>query len=277
MKVDNALTQSHMLNYPADAARILEQVSADHVAALFSELPAKAGAAVMACMLPDKAMTCLQAMSAVQAAKLMSELPISYAVRVYRLMSVQIRDDISAHLSERNRKQIQRNLKYPTNSAGALLDPVVDMLPAEVTVAGALRAIERFKNTVNCDIYVIDESQRLVGLIDIGKLLKSNHRLRLKDIMNRKPRRISAFAKANTLLSHPGWETRRSLPVVDRDSTLVGSLEYSRLREHLGVVEEAKSPDTVDSLMSFVGLYWLTVAQLIDSVFSIAGSTKGER
>ena len=216
-------------------------------------------------------------MAAVSAAKQIAELPVPYAVRLYRLMSVQRRDEIFSHLSDTNRKHIQRFLKYPTASAGLLLDPVVDMLPAEVTVAGAIRAIERYKRSVGCNLYVIDEAQHLVGVVEIGTLLKSNRHLRLRDIMNKKTYRISSFAKADTLLAHPGWAMRHSLPVVDRDNTLVGTLEYNRLQDEFGGIEEATTPDSLDSLLSFAGLYWLTVAQLIDSVFSLATPNKGER
>lgn len=277
MRADNSLTREYLLTYPVDSARILEQVSAEHVAALFSELPVKTGANVMAAMLPNKAMLCLQAMPAQNAAKLMSELPVTYTVRIYRLMPVVVRDAIFTHLAERSKKHIRRYLKYPSTTAGALLDPVVDMLPAEVTVAGAIRAVERFRSAASCDIYIVDEAQHLVGMIEIGKLLKSSRHLMLRDIMFRKTRSISAFAKADKLLKHPGWLVRRQLPVVDRDNTLVGVLDYRHLKDSLGMVEETAPPDAVASLLSFAGLYWLTVAQLVDSVFTLAGASKGER
>jgi hypothetical protein len=114
-------------------------------------------------------------------------------------------------------------------------------------------------------------------MIELGKLLKARHHLMLKDIMFRKTRSISAYARADKLLKHPGWTVRRRLPVVDRDNTLVGALDYRHLKDALGVNEENVPPDAVSSLLSFAGLYWLTVAQLIDSVFVIAGSGRGER
>ncbi len=277
MRADNPLTREYLLSYPGDAARILEQVSAEHVAALFIELPQKTSAAVMASMLPATVMLCLQAMDAVTAAKLITELPVPYAVRVYRLLPITVRDEIFSHLAERNHKRIRRYLKFPAASAGALLDPNVDMLPAELSVSGAIRAIERYKSAVGCDIYVIDGAQRLVGMVDVGKLLKANHSLKLKDIMVRKTRSISAYAKVDTLLKHTGWSLHRSLPVVDRDNTLVGALAYLRVKDSLGIIEETAPPDAMASLLSFAGLYWLTVAQLIDSVFTIAGVNKGER
>lgn len=277
MRADNPLTREYLLSYPGDAARILEQVSAEHVAALFNELPLKTSAAVMVTMLPGTVTHCLQAMNAATAAKLINELPSPFAVRVYRLLPVTVRDEIFVHLSERSRKRIRRYLKFPAASAGALLDPNVDMLPAELSVSGAIRAIERYKSAVGCDIYVIDGAQRLVGMVDVGKLLKANRSLRLKDIMVRKTRSISAYAKVDTLLKHPGWSVRRSLPVVDRDNTLVGALAYLRVKDSLGDIEETAPPDAMASLLSFAGLYWFTVAQLIDSVFAITGVNKGGR
>lgn len=277
MRADNALTSEYLLTYPVDSARILEQLSAEHAAAFFDELPVKTSAGIMTAMTPNKTMLCLKAMPVQKAAKLMSELPVTYTVRIYRLMPAAVRDEIFSQLSERSKKHIRRYLKYPSTTAGALLDPVVDMLPADVTVAGAIRAVERFRSVAGCDIYIVDESQRLVGMIEIGKLLKSSHHLMLKDIMFRKTRSISAFAKADRLLKHPGWTVRRQLPVVDRDNTLVGVLDYRHLKDSLGEVEETVAPDAVTSLLSFAGLYWLTVAQLLDSVFALAGSSKGER
>lgn len=275
MRVDNPLTREYLLNYPMDAARNLEQVSVEHVAAFFSELPVKTAATVMAAMLPNQATDCLQTMAAVSAAKVLAELPVTFAVRVYRLMSTEKRIEIFTLLSDRSRKHIQRYLKFPSVSVGAMLDPVVDMLPADVTVSGAIRYIERLKHAVNCEIYVIDETQRLVGMIEIGKLLKSGHHLKLKNIMNRKTQRVSAFARAETVVTHPGWVTRRSLPVVDRDNTLVGILEFNRLRDSLGEIQQPGSPDNVEGLLSFAGFYWLTVAQLLDSLFGIARSKGG--
>ncbi len=278
MKVDNQLTREYLLTYPADAARILEQISPEHVTAFFSELSPQTGATVMAAMLPDKATGFIQTMTAEAAAKLLSELPVSFSVRVFRLLSAEKRDEVSAFLSDKTRKHIYRFLKYPAESVGALLDPVIDMLPENITVAAALRSIDRLKHPVCCEIYIIDEAQHLVGTIELGKLLKSNHQVRLRDIMTRKTRRVSAYASAKTLLDHQGWLTRRRLPVVDRDNTLLGVLEHSRLQAAFadsGV--DTESSDPVDNAMSIAGLYWLTMAQLMSSVFSISRPEKESR
>lgn len=277
MKIDNPLTREFLLQYPVDAARALEQVSADHVAALFSELPVQRGSSVMASMLPERAAACLGVMPAVSAAKLLTELPAASAARVYRLLDTTKQDELSAHLSEKTRMLIHRYLAHPPQSAGALLDAAVDMLPDNITVAEAMHRIERLDDAIAAEIYIIDDAHHLVGMIELGKLLVSNHHARLRDIMNRKTQPLSAHASGETLLAHPAWAKRRRLPVVERDNTLVGVLNHSDLMDSMGGVETSGSRDPLENLLSLAGLYWLSVAQLLDGLLNSAGSGKRGR
>lgn len=277
MKVDNQLSREFLISYSAEAARALEEVSVDHVAALFSELPPQTAAPVMVSMLPDMAAACLGVLPDMSAAKLVTELPGPSAARIYRLLPHEKQDEISSHLPDKIRSRIRRHLEYPPTSAGALLDPGIDMLPDNVTVAEAIRRIERLDHPASCEIYIINEAHQLVGMIDLGSLLTSNHQARLRDIMNRKTQPISTHATAGTLLSHPGWVSRRRLPVVERDNTLAGALDYGYLRDSVGDREGISSRDPLENLLSLASLYWLSMAQLLDGVLSIARPAKGER
>jgi magnesium transporter len=277
VKVDNPLSQEFLLSYPREAARVLEKVSTEHVVALFAELPALTSAPVVAFMLPEIASACLGQMTVSSAAKLITELPISPAAHIYRLLAKEKQDEVTAQLTEKTRKRIQRYLQYPAQSAGALLDPKIDTLPENVTVAEAIHRIEHLGRTVSCEIYVTDDTHHLVGMIDVGKLLTSSHHARMRDVMNRKSQSVFTQASAETLLSHPGWRTRRRLPVVERDNTLVGALDYNRLHDSVGEMGTASSRDPLENLLSLAGLYWLSLAQLLDSLLSIPGSDKGGR
>ncbi len=256
---------------------MLEQVSAEHVAALFNELPPQIGAPVVISMLPEMAAACVGLMGALSAANLLTELPPSSAARIYRLLAPAKREELAGFLSDKTRSQFPRYLTYPPASVGALLDPGVDMLPENVTVSEAIRRIERIGHPVSCEIYIINDAHQLVGMIDLGRLLTSSHHARLRDIMSHKTQRVSVHAAAESLLSHPGWAARRRLPVVERDNTLVGVLDYTCLQEAMGETGSVERHDPLENLLSLAGLYWLSMAQLLDSVLSIAGSDKGER
>ncbi len=273
MKTDNPLSLEFLQHYPVEAARVLEQVLAESVAALFNELSVERVAPVAAAMLPDRAATCLSIMQAALAAKLLSDMPVSPATRIYRLLPPDKQNELSSYWPEKIRNRMRRFMNFASVSAGDLMDPVITMLPSEISVAEAIRRIERLHHPVSCEIYIVDNAHHLLGLIELGKLMISNHHVRLRDIMSRKIQPISAHASAETALSHPAWATRRRLPVVERDNTLIGLLDYIRLQE-ITTEESVNHHDSMDGLLSMAELYWLSLIQLLNSVFSIASTNK---
>ena len=276
MKIENPLTREFLLNYPADAARALEMVSADHVAALFKALPAQTGVPAITAMLPAKAAAVLGLMATLPAARLLAALPIYSAARIYRLLDAVKQDELAANLSKKNMSQIHHYLEYPPGTAGTLLNPNVTLLTEPINVGDAIRRIERIGHPINCDVYIIDNAQHLVGMIDLGGLLTANHHARLQEIMSRKTYPVPAFSKVATLLLHPGWATQRSLPVVNHDNTVAGVLDYSRLQEATAETGVISTQDPLDNLLSMAGSYWLGVAQMMVSMLSITRSYKGD-
>lgn len=282
MKVDNPLSRDFLQNFPTEAARTLEQVSPEHVAALFDELSSSQVVNVLVLMLPEKAAACLDKMSAEVAARLLTELPLSNAARIYRLLN-QSKEAVSTLLTEKRRKKIRHHLLYSAESAGALLNSSYDMLPHNINVADAIHRLERQEHVIAYEVYVVDDLHHLLGSIALGRLLTSHQHTNLHDIMNRKTQPISVHASIDSLLSHPGWETHRSLPMVERDGTLVGVLDYDAVRDAIGESEPTHSRDPLENILSLASLYWLSLAQLLDSVLSIArpgagpGSQRGEK
>ena len=272
VKVDNPLSREFLTSYPKEAARVLEQVPDEHVTALFNELPLQIAAPVLASMMPQKAVACFLMFSDAFAEKMVNVLPVISLARIYRLLSSAKQLELLAFLSEKYRSGLRRYLAYSPTSAGALLNPVVDLLPENITVADAIRRIEQTEHTVSCDIYIVNETHKLIGVIELGKLFITDHHIRLRDIMKRKTSSIPAHVTASTLLLHPGWKTQRRLPMVERDGTLIGVLDYSYLQEMVGDDAGVVMDDPLENLLSLAGLYWLSLAQLLDSILGIARS-----
>jgi magnesium transporter len=276
MKAENPLTREYLMSYPAEAARVLEQVSAEHVAALLAALSPPVGTPLLAALMPASAVTCLAKMEPLQAAKWLTELAPTSAARIFRLLSNSQQEEISANLVEKSRRLLQRQLEYPMDSVGALLNPRIDMLPNEITVGDTLHRIERLGRSVNNEIYIIDAEHHLVGVLDSAKLLTSKHSNKLRDIMNSKTQSLLVHANAAGMMHHPGWKTQRRLPVVDRDNTLLGALDYQHLQEMVEQRENTGQADPLENLISLASLYWLSVAQLLDSLLSTSGQGKGK-
>ncbi len=265
MRIDNPLTQDYLCNYPSDAARVLEKISADHVSILFGELPEKTVAEVLSFMMPAKVGEFFQLMPLPRAEKIFAQLPSSFALRVCRLLPMEKCEQLIASLSEKTQKKIKRNLFYPSGTVGYLLNPVVTMLEENLSVGGVLRNVERFNHSLDCEVYVVDSKHCLQGAIRLGDLLKANRDCKLKDIMDRKIQPVLVHTKAKALLQHLGWLKCHSLPVIDREGTLVGVLEYARLRDEYGE-GNVEPVDPLAAILSLANMYWLVMVQLISSL-----------
>ena len=276
MKIDNPLSREFLAHYPAEAAQVLESVSVEHVATFFSELPPQLVASVMVYMLPQITAACIEAMPPMTAAKFLTELPVSSAVRIHRQLVHEKQNEILEHLPENTRSQLRRHLAYSDESVGVLLNPKVDMLPVNISVADAIRRIERLDHAISCEIFFVDEHHHLMGSIDLGKLLVADRHAYIRDIIERKTQHVSIHAPVQSLLLHPGWMSRRRLPVVERDNTLLGTLEYSTLQGAMGESRPDSIHNSLGGLSSLASLYWLSMAQLMDSVLDLAQSNRIE-
>ncbi|WP_455201267.1 magnesium transporter MgtE N-terminal domain-containing protein [Kaarinaea lacus] len=273
MKVDNPMSSEFLLRYPVEAARVLEQVSTEYVVALLQEIPTKTATAVVIAMLPNIAAACLGKMETTRAAHLLNDIPVTRAARIYRLINPEKQQEISSKLSAKYRMRIRRLLSYTSLSAGDFMNPNVDMLPDNLTVGDAIRHIERYRQPVKCEIYVVDNSHRFLGVVDLGKLLTAKQHIRLRHIMTRKVLPVSVHAGTEKILDHKGWANRLRLPVVDSENILVGILDYARVR---GTVDSdiTLTRDPMENVLSLATLYWLSMMQLLESILNITAIKK---
>ncbi len=274
MDAESPLSAEFVRRYPVEAARVLERLSGDDVAALFNAMPPELMGALIASMLPESAALCIQTMEDAAAAKLLVEMPLTHSARIFRMFPKATQQRLGTLLPKKTRHDLQGVLNYGLLSVGNLMDPVVNMLPEEISVAEAIRRIERFHHPASSELYIVDEHHHLQGVIDLGQLLISNHHSRLKDIMNKKSQPLFAHMEiGSSLRQHPGWASRRSLPVVERDNTLIGILAYSRLQDGANFNANHVHLPT-DGLLSLGKLYWLCMAQLLNNLFSLFSAGK---
>lgn len=277
MRAENKLTREFLTHYPAEAARVIEQIPSAHIADFLNELSPPVAAPVVSAMIPARSAAALELMSNEQATALIVELPVVIAARIYRLLSVSKRNDTTARLPEKKLKNIRRFLKFNPSSVGSMMDSSVDILPGNINVAEALRRIERNKKDTRCEIYITDEAHHFVGSIGLGKLLVASQHARLSEIVNSKVQKIMATTDVSSLIKHPAWLNHRFLPVVDRENNLLGVLDYKKLQEIEMDSEIIKQENPIDNLASLAAFYWISAAQMLVGIFSVISKNQGEQ
>lgn len=126
-------------------------------------------------MTPSEAQPLVQALEPDDRAKLIDQLPKELAERVM------------GELSERDRWQTQLLLEYPSETAGHIMSPNFLPLAPDMTVAQAIERV-RMQGREAETAYVLpvlEEEQRLAGVVGLRALVLADPNERLADLMDR--------------------------------------------------------------------------------------------
>lgn len=267
MKTTNRLTMSFLRQHPQDAAHVLEQLPLDMRASLFNAIPPEVAARVLQHFLPAVAAETIKAIDPAQAAQSLTHSPVASAARMLAVMdpldSPQIMKKMPAHV----RQRLRQSLRYPADTAGAIMETDYFVLPKDIMVGEAIKRLERSDKTLSGEIYVIGPSLQLAGVTDFDTLFKADRQVLLRAIMNRRAASVPVHARITNLPAHQAWQQVRSLPVVDAMGAVTGILHYPTLLQRVGEAAADKpAADAFGSMLSIAGLYWIAIAQLIDAV-----------
>ena len=258
------LSAAFVKAHSSEAARVLEGLAPDDTAAFLGALDAKLAAVVLHhlgiayCgkvlqhLDDDQAAECIRSMSSQAAARLLHNLAPGREVRL--LGRLPVGQAIALRLL----------IGYPKGTCGACMDPAPLVLSPETTVAEAIEQARRHEEPEHGDcVFVGDAQRRLIGVVALGDLLHAAPGELLSAIMRRPEHSVSALASATTAAAHPGWDAFHLLPVVERESRIVGGLHRRLLVRELGETAVRSGPGLADGV---TGTYWNTVSVLTQVV-----------
>ena len=190
-------------------------------------------------------------------------------------------------LPDTRQEWLRRALRFPEGTAGALMDPAVLALPDDITVGEARAQLRRQASQLLHYLFVVDRAGRLVGVLDIGELMRARVRDPIRTVMHERVEHLPAWTPSNAVRLHPGWLTFHALPVTDEDGRLVGAIRYQTMRR---LEQEADGGETARQTTVTVGalgeLFHLGLAGMVEGVATAAtpqprrlpmGPDRGER
>ncbi len=131
-------------------------------------------------------------------------------------------------LAQAERSDIRKLLSYPDDSAGSIMTTEYASLPADITVAEALRRLRLqapSRETIYY-IYITDEDRHLRGFLSLRDLILAKPETRLEELMETDV--ISV--RVDDDQEHVAREISRydfiAIPVVDNQNRLVGIVTY---------------------------------------------------
>lgn len=270
MKPNNHLTLSYLESHPLDAARTLEKLPAPTCARLLEALSAELAARLLASMSPKTAGACLHEMPEFLSTRVLHAIPPVAMAHILKVVPPDETRALLGRLRVRDRMHIERLLYYPLDTVGAHMETVPFSLPADLSAGEALRRVRTHTPALN-EIFVVDRSQRLVGVVEAITLISSDAQKPLQALYRPVTARLSVRTTLTMTRAHHAWQTQRLLPVIEGEGILVGAISYKTVVEATQLIgtRPPASADLIDSVLGLAQLYWTALSEFIHNLATL--------
>lgn len=177
-----------------------------------------------------------------QIAKALQELDSDDAVYILEDLEPEDQDEILAQLPFSERIRLRRSLSYPEETAGRRMQTEFVAVPPFWTVGQTIDYMREDKNLPDSfsQIFVIDPTFRLVGAVDLDRILRSTRTVKIEDVMHETRHAIPATMDQEEAAQVFEQYDLLSAAVVDENDRLVGVLTIDDV---VDVIQEEAEED----------------------------------
>jgi CBS domain-containing protein/sporulation protein YlmC with PRC-barrel domain len=214
--------------HPVDLAEILEELDHEERVALFSQLETEQASDTLEEAEPRVQRDLISSLSKPRAAELIGDMTPAQAADLMAVLPASEVDEILALIDPSEADKIRHLLEHHDDKVAGFATGHFIALPpdAEIrTVLGEFHTLAKDADVVMY-VYVVGDQNRLLGVIDIKELLRSDPADRLADQMTTNLVTLttdSTIADASKLFVRYSF---RAIPVVDENETIVGVIPY---------------------------------------------------
>lgn len=218
---------------PQQAALALEALSPRSAASVVRALPPETAAKLLARVHPQSEAALYEHLIPEPAATLLGLADADDAADAFRALSDESRRTLLASLTPERRRELEERLSYPDHSAGQIMRTDVVSFSKDARVRDVVTRLKSITATKHPQsyAYVVDENRRLLGVLNMRDLLLAEDDARVESIMRGDVVSVPAHIDLEELIAEPKVKGYLSIPVVDVQGRLLGSVRTSDLLE----------------------------------------------
>lgn len=210
--------------HPADVARLLQHLPAESSETLFQWLPSEQSSAV----LPE--------LESAQRSEFLEDVPAGELVELLDRMDTDDAADVLADIDDEmavevlprleDAEEIGALMAYAEDTAGGLMETDFVAVPSHATVAEATEEVRRMAEDVDDPyvVYVLDDSDRLIGLVPLRRLLLARADVVIGDIADTEFEKVRADLDQEQVAHIMDRYDLIVLPVVSEAGRLLGRI-----------------------------------------------------
>ena len=215
-----AITDLH----PADVAQIISQVQTEKRAEIFSTLTEKTAAEALHELEPVLGAVLISSLDTKRALGVLEKMPVDEAADIIGDLSVERAEELLRLMRPRKSSAIRKLLKHRDETAGGLMTSEFIALPQDLTVEQVivkLRETAPDAETIYY-LYIVDEAERLVGILSLRKLIISAPHKRISEIMIKNYITVNPKMNQREVADVISKYNLLAVPVVDHENKIHG-------------------------------------------------------
>ncbi len=227
--------------HPVDIAEMLEELEDRQMILVFRMIGKDEAAEVFTEMNNDVREVLLNALTDSEIKEVMDEMYLDDVADLFEEMPANVVEHLIRNTDEETRKQVNKLLKYPEDSAGSIMTLEYIGFSKDMTVEEAILKIRQVginRETIyTC--YVL-EKRKLIGVVSLKELLTSGDSRTIEEIMETNILYVNTHDDQEEAASMINRYGLIAIPVVDRDMRMVGIVTVDDAME---VIEEETTED----------------------------------
>jgi magnesium transporter len=225
----NRLSQIH----PADLADILEDLDIHQRTAVFQALDKETAAETLEETDPKIQVSLITDLNSAQASDIIEEMSLSEATDLLADLPKAKAEGILKEMEKDIAEDVKELLAHPETEAGGMMTTSFLSFRPDISVRLAMETIRREGEDVDSlyYVYVTDEEDHLLGVVDLRDLLLASPEVTLADIMDKRIISVKLDDKEKTIAEHFAKYGVTAIPVVDDEEKMHGIIMFKNLLE----------------------------------------------
>lgn len=210
--------------HPADIADIVEELNPGERAAILEALDEKVAAEAITETEPEVQASVIQMMESEHASEILEEMEPDEAADILSDLPQVKAQEILETMAEEEAEEVVELLGHKEDTAGGLMTPEYVAFPPTLTAAHAverIRAEAREAETIYY-IYVVEEGERLVGVMSLRELILADPSRRLEEVMVKDVVSVRPESELKEVAELLTKYNLLALPVVSEEGALEG-------------------------------------------------------
>jgi len=225
-----------------DIAELINELPVEKLLFIFKTVPSELSAEVFTYLNSDVQESLIKAFTGSDIEKLTEELYSDELVDFIEELPANLVRKVLRYIDKDTRKDINRLLNYPEDSAGSLLTIEYLELKKSMTISSALERIRERGQDVD-DIsyaYIVDKTRTIVGYIELKTLLLASPDDKIEDLMEMDIVSVKVDDDKQTVVETFKHYDMNMIPVVNKDDKMIGVITADDIMD---VIEEEATED----------------------------------